>query len=336
MWIKNLIIVMVLIIAIFPLSLDREEKFTQFISKIEKEARKSGVSENTIHHYLKKVTIPKPRVIKTESHKLPLQGQQEFSFDQYLKNLTSPQKLNDGIAAYQKNLPLLKKIEARYHVQPQIIVALWGIETDYGRNMGHFNIVETLLNLAYQHHRTDYYKQQLIAALKMLDAPKVIPPQIISTWDGGMGHPSFEPTSYFDYAVDFDGDGFKDIWTSVPDGLASIANFLHSLGWKDDQPWGMEVKVPTDIPLNLVNQLKEKLPIDQWQKMGVRTLDGKDLPLVDSTAALILPSGINGRAFLVFHNFNILMIWNNTYFEGISVGILSDEIVAKANKSSAF
>jgi membrane-bound lytic murein transglycosylase B len=188
--------------------------------------------------------------------------------------------------------------------------------------------------LAFQKHRSAFYRKQLIAALTILDAKKIIPQELKSTFDGGMGQPQFEPSVYLQYAVDFDGDGFKDIWTSMPDAFASIANYLMKNGWQPGQPWGFKIKLPSHFPAQLTGRAN-KHPIKVWQDLGVTLTNGEPLPNLHGNTAVLLPSGANGTAYIVCCNFYALMNWNNTTFESLVVGLLADSLVEQPQAQSA-
>ncbi len=297
-----------------------DQKFEKFVEGLRQEARKKGISEKTINKYLTGLKAPRVQAIYNVHH----QPQATISFEHYLKAFIPHSSVVKGRKYLKKYHTLLLQVQQRYHVQPRFIIALWGFESDFGRLTGDTPIVPSLVTLAFQHHRSQFYRAQVMAALKMLNH-QVLPQQSIGMYDGGMGQPSFEPIAYLQYGVDFDHDGFANIWTSMPDVFASIANFLHQNGWNGKQTWGMEVKIPDNLPKNMIGRHKE-YSIATWEAKGVHPLHGGQLPKINSKASLLLPSGPKGRAFLVFHNFKVLLRWNNTTFEGISVGLLSDQI----------
>ncbi|GAG99485.1 unnamed protein product, partial [marine sediment metagenome] len=211
---------------------------------------------------------------------------------------------------------------------PRFIIALWGIESNYGRYTGSFPLIRSLAILGYHHHRAKFYQRQLLDALVMLDRPKVIPEQLKSAWDGGMGQTQFEPAAYLTYGVDFDNDGLANIWTSLPDVFASIANFLHKNGWNGKENWGIPVKLPKNFPADKAG-LPGKNSISYWRHLGVTQNNGQPLQEVSGNTVILLPSGIKGQGYLIYPNFRKLMRWNNIIFEGLCVGILADSIVKK-------
>lgn len=300
---------------------DKDPTFAEFVAQIRQEAKQRGVSEKTLDKYLKGVT-PLHRAI----HKRNNQPQKVLTFKEYSGSFVSPQRVKDAKAALKANYPLLKKIAAKYQVQPRFVVALWGVESDFGRGMGHYPMVRSLATLAYGKHRSDFYRAELLAALKILDGKHVIPEMELSSFDGGMGQSQFEPTMYFVYAVDFNGDGFKNIWTNKPDALASIANYLLKHGWSDKIGWGQRVTVPKTFAKDEAG-IKNQKTIKEWLAMGVKPSNKAKLPMGITPASVLLPDGKQGPAYIVYGNFYILMRWNHTTFEQLSVGMLTDKLL---------
>lgn len=299
--------------------------FKDFIASVYQEAIKNGISKDIAAKYLFSIKPPKEN---SEPVQIRLQKQEPevtMPYTKYLQKLVPSEKMKKAEEEYAKNKALLFAIAAQYKVDPQIIIALWGLESDFGVEVGHFEIIETLAILAFHHHRSEYYRRQLLDALRMVAFNYHIPQQLMSAWDGGMGQPQFEPSIYFQYAVDYDNDGFANIWTSLPDVFASIANFLHMNGWHYNQPWGMEVKVPDNFPVGEASPYHKK-PMKYWRSLGVRDLNGNLVANSDELAAVILPSGIKGPAFLVYVNFTALLNWNKSTSEALSAGIIASQL----------
>jgi membrane-bound lytic murein transglycosylase B len=206
-----------------------------------------------------------------------------------------------------------------------VIVALWGVETDFGRLPGNFSIVNSLATLAYEGRRADLFRGELLEALRILDDGDVTVRAMRGSWAGAMGQVQFMPSTFRRYAVDFNGDGKRDIWNSRADALASAANYLAQIGWVKRQSWGREVAVPAALNRDLIG-LEQRKTLAEWHKLGVRRKDGGDLPKFDLTASLIQPSNSNGRAFLVYDNFRVIMQWNRSTYFGTAVGLLADGI----------
>ena len=237
---------------------------------------------------------------------------------------------DDRIAAGQKALvaqkPLLDRIEARYGVDRQIVVAIWGLESAYGQVRGDISTVQALATLAYASRRSGFFEGQLIAALRILQAGDVTPARMQGSWAGAMGHTQFMPTSYLDLAVDFDGDGRRDIWADDPgDALASTAAFLARWGWRKGQPWGVEVALPAGFDYALAGEKVHKTAAE-WAALGVRSATTATLPDA-ATASVLLPGGARGAAFLIFPNFHVLEHYNTADAYVIGVGHLGDRIM---------
>jgi membrane-bound lytic murein transglycosylase B len=220
----------------------------------------------------------------------------------------------------------LAVIADRYGVQPEIILAIWGIETNYGGYMGGINTPHALATLAYGGYRADYFGAELITSLQILEAGHVAPGNMVGSWAGAMGHPQFMPSSFMRYAVDFKGDGHEDIWGSVPDALASIANYLKGFGWRAGETWGYEVKLPADFNYqNVWTGITASL--GDWAGIGVKRASGKAFPRAGDTARLYMPMGGNGPVFAVLPNFDVIKRYNNSDSYALAVGHLADRIL---------
>lgn len=246
----------------------------------------------------------------------------------YLATATSPLRVRNGQNALAGQEQALSAIEARYGVSRYILTAIWGMETNYGSNIGSFNIFQALATLAYDGPRTGYARPQLLDALKMAQQGGFAPSQMPSSWAGAFGQTQFTPSTWLAHAVDFDGDGRKDLWRSVPDALASSANLLSEEGWAQGEPWGIEVRLPDgfsyeDADIDIFK------PVAEWRARGVRTVLGEPLPQTPQTGALFLPAGSRGPAFLVYNNFKVLLRYNNASAYALAVGILADRIAGK-------
>jgi membrane-bound lytic murein transglycosylase B len=225
------------------------------------------------------------------------------------------------LAAYA---PLLAQIEARWGVPPHVLVALWGLESDYGRSQGDFEVISSVATLAFDSRRSGFFRQQLFAALELIDRGD-LSPDVRGSWAGAIGQPQFIPTTMRGYAVDFDGDGRRDLNLSLPDVFASAANYLHAGGWDSRAGWGGEVRLPENFDCAETG-LEVERPLRDWQAMGVRQADGSDLPWPDLLGSVLLPAGVNGPAFLVNRNFRVILRWNNSVLYALAVGLLSDRI----------
>jgi len=250
-------------------------------------------------------------------------NQTEFKSEiwDYLDNAAAPPRVDEGKRALRRYRRTLERIERHYGVEKEVVAAVWGLESRYGTRTGTYNMIEALATLAFDGRRGRFFEKQLIAGLKILQSGDVGLRDFNGSWAGAMGHTQFIPTSYLAYAVDFDGDGKRDIWSNDPgDALASTAAYLRRFGWISGQPWGVEVRVPK----GLSNIGGRRMP-SQWAQLGVVGMDGR--PVRDyGSATLLFPACRNGAAFLVFKNFSVIKRYNNSDAYAIGVGHLSDRI----------
>ena len=247
------------------------------------------------------------------------------SFDQYMRQIVSADRVAIGRRELSRQRSLIEEIGQRYGVQPRFIVALWGIESDFGRNTGDTPVIDALATLAYAGRRPSYFRKELLIALRILDEGDIPSGQMKGSWAGAMGQCQFMPWNFSRRAVDFDGDGRRDIWHTQADVFASIANFLAKLGWSDDLTWGREVRLPPNFDSRLLGK-EVKKDLADWQALGVRRADGRDLPRRTIPGSLLRPPRSNGRIFLVYDNFHVLMKWNKSTYFAIAVGRLADRI----------
>ncbi len=258
-----------------------------------------------------------------------LDGKQaEFSKPiwEYLDGAASSARIETGRARRAQLDATLAAIEARYGVDRQVVVAIWGMETNYGGNRGSMEVIESLATLAYEGRRRDFAEEQLMAALQILQAGDVDPSHMRGSWAGAMGHTQFMPTSYLTYAVDFTGDGRRDIWSDDPtDALASTANYLARSGWTRGQPWGVEVRLPEGFNYGSADQSNVR-PVSDWRARGVTLRSGASLPDYGA-AAIFLPAGATGPAFAIYDNFFVIKKYNNATSYAMGVGHLGDRLM---------
>lgn len=244
---------------------------------------------------------------------------------EYLDSAVSADRINTGRAKAGSLDSTLSAIERRFGVQRQYIVAIWGMETNYGGYRGSIPVIESLSTLAYEGRRRDFAEEQLIAALKIIQAGDITPQRMNGSWAGAMGHTQFIPTSYLSYAVDFTGDGRRDVWSDNPtDALASAANYLASAGWEPGRPWGVEVRLPQGFDYSQADQANRR-PVAEWRARGVTAVDGSALP-DHGSAAILVPAGASGPAFAVYQNFFVIKKYNNATSYAMGVGHLGDRI----------
>lgn len=220
----------------------------------------------------------------------------------------------------------LSAVSQRYGVQPEVILAIWGMETNFGSFMGGNNTIHALATLTENGYRADFFKRELLTALRIVSDGHVAPQSMVGSWAGAMGHTQFMPTSFMRYAVDHNGDGRKDIWNSVPDALASTANYLNAHGWRAGETWGYEVTLPRGFDFSRAEALGS-VSLSQWQQLGVTRTSGRAFPRPSDTARLYLPAGGDGPAFLVLPNFDVIKRYNNSNSYALAVGHLADRII---------
>ncbi|MGE0668964.1 MAG: lytic transglycosylase domain-containing protein [Sphingomonadales bacterium] len=311
---------------------DAQPSWDDWLKGVRKEAAEKGIRADILDQTLTGLT-PLERVIKAD------QNQAEFveTLETYLAKRVSQLRIDNGRKAMAENGDILRQVADRYGVQPEYIVAIWGMETAYGRVEPDENAIQAIATLAYDPRRGDFFRRELFAALEILNNDYITPAELKASWAGAMGQPQFMPTSYLQYAADFDGDGHRDIWTNRGDIFASIANYLKSYAWKGDRHWGYEVSLPEGFPAKLaavgsydqkgcraMNQHSKALPVSEWQALGVRDRDGNDLPQTEEAATLVEPDGETGRAYLTFGNYRAILRYNCANFYAIAVGRLAD------------
>ena len=319
----------IMAINIFNLSIlqaDEEEgSFDDWIAHIKQLAKEKGISDETLSVSFENIERIE-RVIELD------RKQPEFTLtlNEYLNNTVTKGRMNKGKNFYDEHNDLLKIISNEFKVQPRFILALWGIETSFGKFTGSFNVIKSLSTLSHDLRRRDFFTDELINALTIVDQGHINSDKMMGSWAGAMGQNQFMPSSFLNYATDFNKDNKKDIWNTQSDIFASTANYLSSSGWNNEQTWGREVKVIKEIDPEFVTtsaksiEINKKIP--EWINLGVVNLDGTKLPEVNIDAYLVYPEGDDGRKFLVYENFKTIMKWNRSLFFGISVGKLSDMI----------
>jgi membrane-bound lytic murein transglycosylase B len=311
-----------------------EKGFADYVVSLKTEALAKGFSQNLIDESFANVKFHK-RAVKADRS----QPENVETLDTYLPKRVPKWKVDKARALYKEHFDLLNEIGNKYQVQPRFIVALWGLETNFGKFTGGYNVVSALSTLAYEGRREVFFKKQLMAALTILSEGHISSDDMKGSWAGAMGQNQFMPTSFLSYAVDGDGDGKKDIWQNQADVFSSMANYLQKEGWNDELTWGRQVKLPEGfdytlaIPKNTGSRknwlkawAKTEKTLAQWQALGIRRADGTNLPSVDIKAALVFPDDKDGRVYLAYDNYKSLMHWNLSYYFVSSVGHLSDRI----------
>ncbi|PPR70996.1 MAG: Membrane-bound lytic murein transglycosylase B [Alphaproteobacteria bacterium MarineAlpha3_Bin4] len=318
---KIMIISCVAAITLWPAATPQAQPvaFAEWLKELKTEARARGIRPVILDSALAGVR-PIKRVIELDRR------QPEFTlvFWDYLSNSVNDQRVWRGRKLLAEHRPLLKRVARKYGVQPRFLVAFWGLESNFGDFTGKFSVIGALVTLAFDPRRAKFFREQLLAALSLINDGHMAV-GVKGSWAGAMGNHQFIPTTYRDFAVDFDGDGRRDLWNSLPDIFASAANYLSRSGWDDRYTWGREIRLPPGFNPE-VSALDIRKPLSEWQQLGVRRFDGRDLPAVDLDGSVILPAGFNGPAFLVYKNYRTVLVWNRSIFYAIAVGHLADRI----------
>lgn len=304
-----------------PAALAREgTDFSAWLSHFRTEALQHGISPQTLEKAFAGISA-NPRVIELDRK----QPEKKMGYAAYRKTVVSQARIDQGRQLLRDHWSQLQIAQNRYGVPAEILVSLWGIETNYGENTGGFDLIESLATLAWEGRRAAYFKKELIAALQILQAGHISRKNFKGSWAGAMGQNQFMPSSWKTYAVDGNGDGRKDIWTTRADVFASSANYLAMNGWNNSYPWGWAVRVPDHASLK--TGMDHPRDLQDWIKAGVRLLDG-GVPqgAANLKAALVIPDGGEGRAYLVTSNYKVIMSWNRSTYFAVSVGSLGDLI----------
>ena len=311
-------IIIFLNLFLFSFKAFSQNDFKEFLSDISKEAEKKGITTKLIKDFKNK-TVFIPRVIELD------RSQPEFklTLDQYLNKVVTPTRIKKARIKYNENKEILNKIGNFYGVQPRFIVALWGIETDFGRLTGGFSVISALSTLAFEGRRHEYFKKELLNALTIINDGHITMNKMTGSWAGAMGQCQFMPSSFLNYASDWNKDGNKDIWNSKSDVFASAANYLKRVGWSNKITWGRKVYLG-----NYNNNVKKNkyILLKNWSSFGVLNENKEKLPQVNIKARLVIPDNYGKYGYLVYKNFDALLNWNRSNYFAIAVGKLSDTI----------
>ncbi len=297
-----------------------DDGFRACVEGLAEQARIEGISNATIDRDLRSITLQR-RVLELDRR------QPEFvqTFWQYYELRVSEQRVQTGRERLAEYRQALEEVHREYGVRPEYMVALWGLETNFGSHFGEMPVLDSIGTLACDPRRSGFFRNQLMAALRLVDAGHIRTERMRGSWAGAMGHLQFMPSTYEQHAVDATGDGRSDPWENLEDALATGANYLRSMGWRDGQRWGREVRLPEDFDYGLAD-LDDRRPLAEWADLGVHRVDGSPLPQADMEAALLLPAGHRGPAFLVYRNFRVIMRWNMSTSYALAVGLLADQL----------
>lgn len=295
----------------------QQQSFADWLQELRREASEQGISDETLAA-LNEIE-PLERVIELDN------SQPEFvqTFTRYLGLRVTPGQVSRGQSLLGEHAGLLAEVRRQYGVQPHYLVAFWAIESNYGRATGGFSVLDALATLAYDPRRSDFFRRELLTALRIIDEGHIVPANMSGSWAGAMGQLQFLPSVFYQYGVDGDQDGRIDIWNSLPDIFHSAANFLSESGWQGDERWGREVVLPDGFDYSQSGTATSK-PLQEWANIGVRRVDGGVIPVADMSASVILPAGANGPAFLAYSNFRATMRYNPSTFYALTVGHLAD------------
>ncbi|MGA0540223.1 lytic murein transglycosylase [Neotabrizicola sp. VNH66] len=299
----------------------------QWVAGYRSRAQSRGISPGTLDAAFRGAGFL-PDVIDRDRN----QAEFKRSLEDYLSIAASDERVSLGRSSYATYRNVLSQIESRYGVEGHVVTAFWGLESFYGTRRGNIPVISALSTLAYEGRRAEFMEGQLTGALRILQAGDITPARMTGSWAGAMGHTQFIPTSYLEYAVDFTGDGRRDIWSDDPtDALASTANYVARAGWQHGLPWGMEVRLPAGFNAGLLGRGKGRSAAE-WSGMGVTAANGGRL----AAGSIIAPTGTGGPAFLLTQNFNVILRYNNAESYAIGVGHLSDRILGAGPVRAAF
>ncbi len=284
------------------------------------EAHRQGVSDATWHAAMDGF-VPIRKIIQLDRK----QPESTKTFSQYLAGTVTASRIAEGKRLYIQHKTIIDFIAAHYHVQPELILALWGMETSYGKITGGFSVPHALATLAYDGRRADFFRDELIKSLLIIEQGHISAKAMKGSWAGAMGQSQFMPSAFLAYAVDADRDGHKDIWNTPYDVFASIANYLHKSGWDGSIGWGMPVELPSGFNPALAD-IKNFQPMSHWIKLGVRARNGGNLPQDTHVFALIYAGKPQEGAYLISRNYNVILKWNRSRYFATSVGTLADAI----------
>ncbi len=295
--------------------------FDAFLTSVRAEARRAGINPATLDRALGGLQ-PNQKVLDREHH----QPEFTLTWAQYRAMLVTPTRIAAGRAALARVRPILAEVRRSYGVSEGVILGIWGLESSFGEKMGDFRVVDALATLGWASSRPAFFKSELIAALKILNSGDVTPARMTGSYAGAMGQPQFMPSSYLRYAVDITGSGRRDIWTSTPDVLASIANYLSANGWRPGLGWGAPAVLPAGFNQAWAGR-DNRRPLSEWLRIGVRPQGAMPADTAQQ-AAVILPDGAGGDAFLAYTNFAAIRRYNPSDYYALAVGLIGDGILA--------
>ncbi|MCL2430515.1 MAG: lytic murein transglycosylase [Alphaproteobacteria bacterium] len=301
-----------------------ETPFTAFLASVRAEAVGGGIAPSTVDRAFAGLR-PNPKVLELDSRPPELIQ----TWERYRAIRVSDQRVSAGRQAMQANGGVLTEIDRRYRVDPAVIVAIWGLESNYGGYTGGFAVIEALATLAADGRHDGLFRSELISALRILDHGDIMPAGMTGSYAGAMGQPQFMPSSYLNYAVDFDGSGRRDIWNNCNDVLASIANYLAKSGWRPGEPWGQLVRAPSGFSVDR-DKHNDRRPLAAWSRLGFTRADGTPFLRTDVLVAVVTPDGVGGEAYMTCANFDVIRRYNQSDLYALSVGVLANRISSRS------
>ncbi|WP_028025014.1 lytic murein transglycosylase [Enterovibrio calviensis] len=296
--------------------------FDHYVAGLKEEGAAKGIDAQLLEQAFDGIRY-RERAVKADRN----QPEKRLTLDEYIPRAVPDWKVKKARRLYDEHYDDLKRIGEEYGVQPRFLVALWGVESNFGALTGNYNVVEALSTLAYDGRREAFFRKEVFEALTILQEGHIAPNDMKGSWAGAMGQCQFMPSSFNAFAADGNNDGKKDIWTSKPDVFASSANYLKNAGWDDEYTWGRQVKAPEGIGKEMSGLGQDKAKtLAEWQAIGVRRMNNAALPDVDIKAWLIQPDDEYGRTYLVYGNYQSLMKWNRSHYFAIAVSHLADRI----------
>ena len=300
---------------------ESHQSFANWKAELRVEALAKGISAqifDTAFDGVKRIE----RVIELD------RSQPEFTLtlETYLNKVVSATRVKKARQKLVEHRAILKEVSEKFGVQPRFIVALWGIETNFGQHTGGFSVVAALSTLAYDGRRSAYFRKELLNALQIIEDGHIKSADMKGSWAGAMGQSQFMPSSFLSYAYDYNGDGRRDIWGTQQDVFASIANYLGSVGWRDDMTWGRQVSVPDSVDGKKLSKAKTRKNMEEWRALGIKNSDGEPLPKRNLTSRLVVPSRSGSQAYLAYANYDNILKWNRSNYFAIAVGSLADMI----------
>ena len=302
----------------------QDRDFHACLDTIKAEAVRQGVPASVVDNAFRGLT-PDQRVVDLDSR----QPEFTLTYGKYIGSAISPERIQRGQQRLAQHRGILTQLEQEYGVPPQYIMSFWGLETNYGGFMGDFQVVRSVTTLACMTKRQAFFSNEAVQALRILAMNHMTSAQMKGSWAGAMGNMQFMPSTFTKWAVDRDGNGRVDIWTSLLDAFTSAANFLRGIGFRPGLPSSDEVVLPQNFPLDQADTTVDK-PVREWQRLGVRLAGSRPLPNSDEPASILLPAGHRGPAFIIYPNFKAVMNWNRSTLYALSVGILAKQIAGGA------